>query len=1679
MIDERKVIVMENMPKPSELKPNKTLDKRPTIGFLTHGIWDTFGVRLWHGVMDVAQEKDANLICFLGGGLNATQYAFEAQANIVYDLANVVNVDGLVISSSALSSYAGVERLKTFCERYRPLPMVSIGVALAGIPAVLVDSYQGVREVMHHLIDRHGCRRLAFIPGPPDNVEAQERYRAYIETLSEYDLPFEPDLVAPPGDWRSGSGRQAIRILLDQRQVKFDAVVVANDEMAVRAMEELQARGVTVPDEVIVTGFNDTDETVFAAPPLTTIRQPIYDLLKQATQMVLAQLHGEQTPEQVILPTRLVIRQSCGCLDPKVMQAAAGPVTAAGESFKVALAARQEKILAEVSQAGGGRSDGLPAGWSARLLDAFAVEIAEKSAGRFLLTLDEILRQATAAGGDVANWHGVLSVLRRHTLPCLDRDEALRAEDLWQQARVMIGEMGKRVEMRQAWQKSQQARLVAEIGGALSTTFDLMRLMDLLAEKLPHLGFPGCYLSLYENPAGPTGWARLILGYNEQGRVAVDAGGWRFPSQQLAPVELLPRAKRYNLVVEPLYFQEHQLGFVVFEVGPRDGDIYEILRRELCSALHGVRLMQRIQERSAELARQQYILDTFMENIPDRIYFKDLNSRIIRANKAYAIRMGLTDPDELIGKSDFDFFPPDDAQYKYELEQQIIQTGQPMSIEERGVQVNGQLLWLLATKMPLRDENGRIIGTFGISRDITQLKQTQAALEQAYIEVEHQVAERTVELQQEITERKQAEEALRLTRFTVENVADAVYWMDAAARIVDVNQAACRMLGYTRAELTRMSLADIDPEFSIPRWPDTWKYLQEMGQLTREANHRTKDGRIIPVEIVANFIEFGDRELDCAFVRDITERKRAEALLERNLRETQIRLEISQALAGTETEDEVLDALIQYAGVYPQVYVAIYTLDQQGDELTVIVRRNNPFESDVLTVVTNGAHFPVSRFTAIRFLSPDQPFVSDNVFTDERVDPVSREVIRQAGAASFAAVPLTAGNEWLGFIVALAKSSGYFDEDKLHLYQTLAEQGGVALRAARLREAVRESQQRLSLLVQQSSLAVIEWNTNFEVAAWNPAAERIFGYRCEEALGRHARELIVPEKAWPLVDQVWQNLLVQQGGTHNINDNLTRDGRIIICEWFNVPLAGADGQVIGIASLVEDITERRRIEAELRTSEARYRALVESQIDLISRYLPDTTLTFVNDAYCKFYGKTREELIGVSYLTMVAPEFHEQAIKETQNFLQDPGPISGEYLNYRWDGRACWIHWILQGIVDEHGQVNEIQATGHDITRLKQVEQIIRQSEENYRDLYENAPSGYLSVSQEGLVGRCNRYLAEMLGYDSVDEIIGRPMADLYADTPHGQSKVRQIFQDVQARGTIPDEELQMQKRDGTPVWVNMTTKTKRDDEGQFPWTHSMVTNITERKQAEEKIHRLNEELEQRVIERTAQLEAANKELEAFSYSVSHDLRAPLRAIDGYTRILVEDYEAVMDAEGRRVCTVIRDETRRMSQLIDDLLAFSRLGRAHMQLVSIDMERLVQAVFDALTTAESREWLDFRMGGLPPAMGDPTLIRQVWTNLLANALKFSFKRERAVIEAGSRQGDGETVYWVRDNGAGFDMQYADKLFGVFQRLHSEKEFAGTGVGLAIVQRIIHRHGGRVWAEAEVDQGATFYFTLPR
>ena len=255
---------------------------------------------------------------------------------------------------------------------------------------------------------------------------------------------------------------------------------------------------------------------------------------------------------------------------------------------------------------------------------------------------------------------------------------------------------------------------------------------------------------------------------------------------------------------------------------------------------------------------------------------------------------------------------------------------------------------------------------------------------------------------------------------------------------------------------------------------------------------------------------------------------------------------------------------------------------------------------------------------------------------------------------------------------------------------------------------------------------------------------------------------------------------------------------------------------------------------------------------------------------------------------------------------------------------------------------------------------------------------------------------------------------------------------------------------------------------------NDMLTQIQWRDAALQQAH---DELEQRVIERTAQLEAANHELEAFSYSISHDLRAPLRAINGFARILLEEYAPHLADDAQEYLQLIRDNAQHMGQLIDDLLAFARLSRQPLTKQPVAPADLVRQALNELRAMQGERRIDFRIGDLPLCQADPALLKQVFINLLANALKFTSRREVAVIKVGCREEQGEPVYFVKDNGVGFNMAYVDKLFGVFQRLHRADEYEGTGVGLAIVQRIIHRHGGRIWAEAAVNQGATFSFTL--
>lgn len=357
-------------------------------------------------------------------------------------------------------------------------------------------------------------------------------------------------------------------------------------------------------------------------------------------------------------------------------------------------------------------------------------------------------------------------------------------------------------------------------------------------------------------------------------------------------------------------------------------------------------------------------------------------------------------------------------------------------------------------------------------------------------------------------------------------------------------------------------------------------------------------------------------------------------------------------------------------------------------------------------------------------------------------------------------------------------------------------------------------------------------------------------------------------------------------------------------------------------------------------------------------------------------------------------------------------------------------------------------------------------------DLYNNAPCGYHSLDENAVIVRINDTELSWLGY-SREEVLGRlKITDLV--TPESVRTFHMCFPPFKQTGQIADVEFEMVCKDGRIFPVSLSATAVRDEQGRYVMSRSTLFDITERRRVDDEIRRLNADLEQRA----AQLESLNKELESFTYSVSHDLRAPLRAIDGFSRILQEDYRSRLDDEGRRILQVVRDGTTTMARLIDDLLAFSRLGRRPINAAEVDMEALAREVAGEIQAQSGAPAVALRLAPMPSAWGDRALLRQVWGNLLANAIKFSAKKAQPEVEVGGHVDNHDSVFFVRDNGAGFDMRYYDKLFGVFQRLHSAEEYPGTGVGLAIVQRVVTRHGGRVWAESKQGEGATFWFALP-
>lgn len=464
----------------------------------------------------------------------------------------------------------------------------------------------------------------------------------------------------------------------------------------------------------------------------------------------------------------------------------------------------------------------------------------------------------------------------------------------------------------------------------------------------------------------------------------------------------------------------------------------------------------------------------------------------------------------------------------------------------------------------------------------------------------------------------------------------------------------------------------------------------------------------------------------------------------------------------------------------------------------------------------------------------------------------------------------------------------------------------------------------------------------------------------------------------------------------------------------------------------------------------------------------------VNQAYVTMLGFSKAELSSMEAKALIAPDDLDRWQRIQADLLAKNSTSARLSLHYKHkDGSQLWIDESLQLLRKTDGEPSQWISTIFDISKQKRLEAERRELGLYTRSLIEANPDTMITIKQDGTIHDVNEAMIIATGLGR-DQLVGQDFSSYFSDPDKARKGYEQVFAD----GSIKDYELQMRHRSGSLFDVLFNASIFRNETGEVSGIIAVARDISERKRLEQELNSLNESLEKRVTERTAELRAANQELEAFSYSVSHDLRAPLRAVDGFSRKVMLGYGDKLDEEGLRLLGVVRQNAVRMGKLIDDLLAFSRLGRREMHLVPVSMQELAESSASELIELEPKRKISFSCAAIPDCLGDPAMLKEVWMNLLSNAIKFTRQKKTAEIHVGSRIEEGFAIYWIQDNGAGFDMAYADKLFGVFQRLHSQDEFEGSGVGLALTQRIIHRHHGRIWGESQIAQGATFSFTLP-
>lgn len=569
----------------------------PAIGFLTESLVSLYQSDIWIGASDAATRLGYSMFCFAGGSLSKSSWdEWEPQRNLIYNFIDTHRFRGIILAGS-LGNFVSEREFRKFYKRYTAVPLVCLGPEIPSVPTVIADNTHGMRELMSHLVEEHQCRKIAFVRGPKGNKEAEERLRIFREVLEEHEITPDPELIIN-GDFSRDAGVHAVEYLLE-KELQFDALAGANDDTALGALKAFQEHHIRVPDEVLVVGFDDIEESRFSAPPLTTVRQPLYEMGGRAVEVIHNCIDGRKIRGTIIVPASLVTRQSCGCF--RHHDADRGLFSSGKSSAnenRVTLKVEVEKIFSRLVRHAADECD---VSMATETAETFIDELDGKKDGTFVPLINRVTWQLASAGGDVMGLYHVLVVMRLFVLSKAEGCIPEAAESLLHEASEAIADSANRAQANRRLSSERQAMLLRRAGQAIASAFDLEKLLDVIAAELVNLDIDGCYLSLFDERGGAPE-QRLVLAVNDGRRLTFAADKAAFFAPDLLPEGVPHLSGTRSLLIEPLFFRDERIGFILFDVRRcRNGLTYEILRQHISSALKGALLMKKVQEQTVAL----------------------------------------------------------------------------------------------------------------------------------------------------------------------------------------------------------------------------------------------------------------------------------------------------------------------------------------------------------------------------------------------------------------------------------------------------------------------------------------------------------------------------------------------------------------------------------------------------------------------------------------------------------------------------------------------------------------------------------------------------------------------------------------------------------------------------------------------------------------------------------------------------------------------------------------------------------------------------------------------------------------------------------------------------------------------------------------------------------------------